>query len=200
MTDIDAILEGAGERWRAAQPAPPAIDPAVFVEHGRGVRSGRRWDRRSFTAAAAGLAAVVLVGAVALGQVHWPWQAPASPIGGRADCPVTRPGSAFVPPEPFLAEPPANYGGAWFGTPALWVLLGSDGETWPHGLTGPPAPVRQKTFWWSADWDPEEELEPAITVTGTRAGRRRLVPGGRSRDERERRFRDGHACRGRGAG
>ncbi len=118
-------------------------------------------------AAATGLAAVVLVGAVALGQVHWPWQAPASVVGGRAECAVTRPAAAFVPPPPFLAEPPQNYGGAWFGTPALWVLLRDDGETWRHGLADPALPLPQKTFWWSADWDPATELEPAITVTGT---------------------------------
>jgi len=174
MTDIDTILEGAGERWRAAQPAPPAIDPAVFVDRGR-------WSRRpwSLVAAAAGLAAVVIVGAVALGEAQLgPGPTPVPGVGGRAGCAVTRPGAAFVPPSPFLAEPPENYGGAWFGTPALWVLLRSDGETWRHNPYHPPAPVSQKTFWWSAAWKPDDEPQPAITVTGTQLdGDRSFVTG-----------------------
>jgi hypothetical protein len=46
-------------------------------------------------------------------------------------------------------------------------MLDRDGEVWPfepRGSTGIP----QKTFWWSADWSPDEEPEPAITVVGTR--------------------------------
>jgi hypothetical protein len=46
-------------------------------------------------------------------------------------------------------------------------MLDRDGEVWPfepRGSTGIP----QKTFWWSVNWSPEEEREPAITVEGTR--------------------------------
>jgi hypothetical protein len=47
-------------------------------------------------------------------------------------------------------------------------MLDHDGEVWaqsalPHG----PGGLTQKTFWWSADRSPQDDLVPAITVTGT---------------------------------
>ena len=50
----------------------------------------------------------------------------------------------------------------------LWVSLAVAGEAWgPPGL-GRSFPIPQKTFWWSADWLPDAEPQPAISVTGTR--------------------------------
>lgn len=85
-------------------------------------------------------------------------------------CEVTRPDPAFVPPRPFLATPPADYEGAWYGSAALWTMLRDGGDVW-----GPwvrlDGGLPQKTFWWSAAWVPQAELEPAITVVGRRIDR-----------------------------
>ncbi len=81
------------------------------------------------------------------------------------DCLITRPLTPLVPPSPAPHRPPAYYDAAWFGTLALWTMISREGELWtdlPHGPDG----FSQKTFWWSADWDPQTEPEPAITVSG----------------------------------
>jgi hypothetical protein len=89
-------------------------------------------------------------------------------------CHVTHPEPAFVPPGPdipegrFVATPPAYYEGAWYGTAHLWTMLHRDGEVWGPWLIVQPPGLPAKTFWWSADWVPQDELEPAITVTGRR--------------------------------
>jgi len=86
------------------------------------------------------------------------------------DCPVTRPTRPFVPPAGYLSEPPSAYASEWFGTADLWTMLDRDGETWADLPSGPDG-FSQKTFWWSANWSPQEEPEPAITVEGTRLDR-----------------------------
>ena len=46
-------------------------------------------------------------------------------------------------------------------------MLSRDGETWldlPHGPDG----FGQKTFWWSADFNVNLELQPALAVSGRR--------------------------------
>jgi len=46
-------------------------------------------------------------------------------------------------------------------------MLRRAGEVWynlPRATDG----FGQKTFWWSADWDVANELQPAISVTGRR--------------------------------
>jgi hypothetical protein len=85
------------------------------------------------------------------------------------DCKVTRPIPAFVPPSGYLTTPPDRYGSSWFGSAALWTMIDKDGEVWrqsslPHNPDG----LTQKTFWWSVNWPSRAELEPAITVAGTR--------------------------------
>ena len=90
-----------------------------------------------------------------------------------APCHVTRPEPAFVPPGPyipegrFVAAPPAYYEGAWYGTAHLWTMLDRDGEVWGPWVRQDDG-LPQKTFWWSADWVPQDEPEPAITVMGRR--------------------------------
>ncbi len=176
MNDIDSILEAAGERWRASQRNPPEIDAATLAAR------GRRSPGSLIMVSVTGAALVLAIGAAAMQLGILPGvgglapgaggpqlsQTKASQGGGEA-CNVTRPIPPFVPPPPYLAAPPPNYGTEWFGTRALWKMLDPDGEVWrqsslPHG----PAGLTQKTFWWSADWSPDAEPEPAIMVVGTR--------------------------------
>jgi hypothetical protein len=92
------------------------------------------------------------------------------PIGSATTavaCDPTRPKPAFRAPRPALATPPADYHSSWFGTARLWTMLDAGGETWRH-LPPSAAGLAQKTFWWSSDWAPRDEPEPAMTVTGRR--------------------------------
>ena len=82
---------------------------------------------------------------------------------------ITKPTQAFVPPTsyPAPARPPDYYRSAWYGTAKLWTLLRRDGEVWsglPHDAHG----FGQKTFWWSARFDVNRELQPGIAVEGRR--------------------------------
>jgi hypothetical protein len=184
MNDIDALLHGAGERWRATQSDPPAVDPAVFAVRARPPVAP------VLRIASAGLVAVVVVGLVAVavglgggqrvggpppgGTAPGPSVAEAgpspTPVASPAapTCDVTRPTERFVPPDGYPAEPPSRYGAAWYGTAALWTMLDPDGEIWAHLPTDPDGRLSQKTFWWSSDWVPEADPEPDITVVGTR--------------------------------
>ena len=160
MNDIDTLLTEAGERWRAAQPMAPQVDRRRLTEPG----PARPWFRPLVPVAAA--AVIMLVGAVALQGERLGWFG--TGVGaGRDACAVTRPTATFVPPDPYPAVPPAAYGSAWYGTADLWAMLAVDGEVWTPD-PAQPLPFTQKTFWWSADWDPATEYTPAITVTGTR--------------------------------
>jgi hypothetical protein len=82
-------------------------------------------------------------------------------------CAVTRPEPVFMPPAPFLPTPPASYDGSWYGTAHLWTMLHPRGEVWGPWVRQDSG-LPQKTFWWSSDWVPQDELQPAITVTGRR--------------------------------
>ena len=82
-------------------------------------------------------------------------------------CDPTRPEPVFRAPRPAPAAPPAYYKSSWYGSAHLWTMLDTKGETWRH-LPQSAAGLAQKTFWWSSDWAPRAEPEPAITVTGRR--------------------------------
>jgi hypothetical protein len=82
-------------------------------------------------------------------------------------CQPTRPRPSFTAPPPAPAKPPTHYGSDWFGSEDLWAMLERDGETW-SGLPRNNGYYGQKTFWWSANWPFNEELEPRITVSGRR--------------------------------
>ena len=183
MNDIDALLRDAGERWRATQPAPGRVDPAMFVS------TPRRFAVSWMTAAAAvvTLATVFVlgfqfgrspgVGGQPLGGPSAePSVAMASPPGAARSpslspdavaCDVTRPDPIFVPPAGYLREPPRSHGTEWYGSAGLWTLLDRDGEVW-RDLPVSPEGLTQKTVWWSANWTPEAELEPDIIVSGRR--------------------------------
>lgn len=176
MDDIDKLLDEAGERWRASQPAPAASNPA-FLRPDTGSGAGRLLG--SFAAGAAGAALILVTVGMANQLGFWPsFNEPNSgtalPEGGASTpaadgdtgCSVTRPDPAFVAPSPYPPSPP-NERAAWFGTPQLWTMLEADGEVWDAANTS--FPVLIKTFWWSSNWaGMTEEQEPTITVVATR--------------------------------
>ncbi len=85
-----------------------------------------------------------------------------------ADCPVTRPPEdVFVPPAPYPAKLPPEYAGQfWYGTPALWTMLGDDGiwNSLPLGAAG----YSQKVFWWRQGYSMDAEPIPQLKVSGKR--------------------------------
>ncbi len=84
---------------------------------------------------------------------------PSPSAATAADCRPTEARAAFVPPPPFAKQPAAVHDSRWFGTPSLWTMLRPGDK--PDGLS-------QKLFWWSADWAPDTEPNPAITVVARR--------------------------------
>ncbi len=81
-------------------------------------------------------------------------------------CPVTQPpDSPFTPPPPYPPTSPST-DEFWYGTAALWTMLGIDG-TWrrlPQQDTG----YVQKIAWWREGYDILAEPQPNLTVTGRR--------------------------------
>jgi hypothetical protein len=151
MDDTDRLLHEAGERWRASQPPPPGINMSSLEAQSR--RSG---GFPNLLAGVVGAALVLAIAVIAVPRAFSP-----------GSCAVTRPDPPFVAPSPHLESAPASYGSAWFGSAQLWTMLNYEGEVWAQLPKGPDG-FGQKTFWWSADWRPGDEPEPAITVTGTR--------------------------------
>ena len=175
MNDIEALLLDAGERWRASQPPPTAVDHVRFVD------TPRTLAFTTVPAALTAIAAVALVAVVGL-QFGGPGMtgggpaiaspepsdavaSPSEPDPMPPDCDPTKPVPAFVPPEGELTAPPP--GTQWFGRAALYTALDPDGEVW-RALPESPSGFTQKTVWWSVDWRPDEEPEPDIFVTGER--------------------------------
>ena len=185
--DIDRLLVDAGDRWRAAQRPARSIDPALFT-----VGHARASSERRGIATPLALAGVVVavVASFAFGRLTAPGpnvgrgpaepdvagaspSASVSPIpssspASAAACDVTRPDPVFVPPTPFLRTPPPNNASDWYGSDHLWTMLAYGGEVWQGWVAATPPVLPQKTFWWSADWKPDDEPEPTIIVTGRR--------------------------------
>jgi hypothetical protein len=89
-------------------------------------------------------------------------------VGSQDACPLTippRPG--FVPPKPYPSQAPDLYQAVWYGTEALWTMVGPEGEVW-EGLPKNRGMFTQKTFWWSDGYSWKDEPTPSITVTGRR--------------------------------
>lgn len=152
------------------------VDSAINEQPGRSERVPRSRRRLAAVAGAAIVLAIVVLAVFAPPQVA-PVHPPADPGRGvvgqaalpsRSTCAVTRPDPVFVPPSPFLAAPPAAYASSWYGTAHLWTMLARDGEVWEGWVAATPPVLPQKTFWWSADWRPGAEPEPAIAVVGRR--------------------------------
>jgi hypothetical protein len=157
MKDVDRLLHETGAQWRAGQPEPPGVDLTRWTAG----RDRPAWTTRLLVAAGAAL--VLVVGVATLRPGVGPGIGSQTPA-----CEVTKP-VPFAAPSPYLASPPAVYESVWFGSRALWTILDPDGEIWaqsalPRGSGG----LTQKTFWWSADRTPQDDLVPAITVTGRR--------------------------------
>ncbi len=179
MHDVDALLQQAGERWRAAQPAPPDVDGMMFTATGPQVVPVDRSVLRTLGLAAIGVAAALVIALVAtdsrlgggVGGQSAAVSAPASAgSAGPASCAVTRPAPPFVPPRPYPSVPPDLYASDWFGSNGLWTMLDRDGEIWagaicrrtrmgsarrPSGgaLPGRPAPNRSlRSRSWAPVW------------------------------------------------
>lgn len=89
-----------------------------------------------------------------------------SPATPPPSCPVTRPPNPpFAPPAPYSATAPYPHE-FWYGTAALWTLLGDDG-TWQR-LPYYDGAYSQKVFWWRQGYNWLAEPNPPLTVTGRR--------------------------------
>ena len=83
--------------------------------------------------------------------------APTTQVISPGNCPVTVPARPYVARAPYLPQPPDYYHSVWYGNDSLWTMLDPAG-----------ASFRDKTFWWSRNFDIAAEREPLIIVTGTR--------------------------------
>jgi hypothetical protein len=82
-------------------------------------------------------------------------------------CPVTLPPNpAFIPPEPYQPEPLFK-GVFWYGSPALWTLLPTDG-IWRELPYSEETGYTQKVLFWRDGYDPAIEPQPALTLSGVR--------------------------------
>jgi len=120
-----------------------------------------------------------LTGAKALEEYRMPTDVPTAPeltatvqaeIAASippVDCPVTTVAEniPFTAPEPYSSNAPWE-GLFWFGTKGLWTALSTDG-VW-QGLPDNPQGYTQKIMWWSDLFVLEDELQPALVVTGRR--------------------------------
>ncbi len=159
---IDRDLRELGEQWRASQRPAPEVDLAALSSRGR---SGDLWP---FAAVGTLGGIALIVGGILLGpsllRGGGDESAPTATTG-TANCSPTRPDPPFDPPESYPQYPTAGKQKVWFGSASLWTMLNRDGEVWGPTIA-PPHTIEVKTFWWSADWSPNEEPEPRITVVG----------------------------------
>ena len=82
-----------------------------------------------------------------------------------ADCPLTRPHEAFIPPAPY--DTLGFEDSFWFGSSSLWTAIWSDG-IW-YGLPyNPGSGYTQKIFGWRDGYVWNEEPQPELIVTGER--------------------------------
>jgi hypothetical protein len=84
------------------------------------------------------------------------------PLLGSAQCLTTlAPNPVFVPPAPYPSSAPD--GQFWYGTDALWTLLGVDGKWDMRGNV-----YTTKLVFWRRGFDARKEPEPKLIVTGKR--------------------------------
>ena len=83
------------------------------------------------------------------------------------DCPVTTLATdpSFKAPGPYATDAPWE-NMFWYGSHGLWTALHKDG-VW-QGLPDNPTGFTQKIMWWSDLFVLENELEPALVVSGKR--------------------------------
>jgi hypothetical protein len=123
-----------------------------------------------FLVGTAGVAFIVIISGSLLGrtpQGSTVGSSTASASQPPQDCAVTRPDVPFEAPSPHPKTLPNVDGAVWYGSDHLWTMLRPAGEVW-HRLLNAPHTFTNKTFWFSVDWNPDNEPEPAITVVATR--------------------------------
>jgi hypothetical protein len=80
---------------------------------------------------------------------------------GFPNCPVTQPPQpAFTPPSPWPSLPPENQK-FWFGNAGLWTMLPFSGS-WRQ------LAISEKFWWWSEEFDVDEDETPDLKVTARR--------------------------------
>ena len=86
-------------------------------------------------------------------------------------CPVTKEyeSDIYVPPPPYPTKAPT--GSFWFGSDRLWTKVPSNGiwRMLSNSTTGG-THYSDKLFWWRADYDPNAEPEPALTIQSRQLG------------------------------
>lgn len=83
-------------------------------------------------------------------------------IAGHSDCPITAPPETpFIPPAPWPAQPPQFPNEFWFGDAGLWTVLPASGD-WRQLALG------EKFWWWSEEFDVNEDTTPDLTMTARR--------------------------------
>ena len=82
-----------------------------------------------------------------------------------ADCPLTGPHEAFIPPAPY--DTLGFEDSFWYGSSSLWTAIWNDGIWYglPNDLG---SGYTQKIFWWRDGYVWNEEPQPDLIVTGER--------------------------------
>lgn len=180
MSDIERRIADFLHEEADEAPRPDAMNERVLH---------RAKVRRAVAAVSGGLTVVLVVtaGVVTAGSLRSPSTVdPAGIATPATSAPTSRevrgcsltipPQPPFVPPSPYPSRyPNPDVPGAddkqWYGTPALWTTLESEGEVW-RDLPDEDGNGKffEKTLWWSESHSPEEGLYP-ISVTGRRLDR-----------------------------
>jgi hypothetical protein len=120
-------------------------------------RTWREHCAFGFVAGLALMAAACTSGAEGAAAPSSPTAAPPTPVNYVDDCPITIPSQPYIARAPYLAQPPAYYHSVWYGSDDLWTMVDPSGATFG-----------EKTFWWSRNFNIEDERYPQIAVTGRR--------------------------------
>jgi hypothetical protein len=189
---LDRLLVEAGDRWRAVQPGPPAIDTVWR-------RPAGSWSPRSGLLAVAA-ALVVTLTAIAIGGGGRPaplpmpvplvtkYLASASPTPTVPSfCPVT-----LHPDARPLASQTAGLSLPGFlvpyGRPDLWTTIPTSGS-WATN-TSMTGGRFIRTFWYSDRWSMTDEPSPSISVSAGRLGGGDSVTGSAAVNARSRELGD----------
>jgi hypothetical protein len=162
---LDRLLAEAGDRWRAVQPGPPAID-AVWVRP-----RSHSWVRATTLLVAAAL--VVVVGSAALGIGGRPAPTTTTAVGPSpsptvpGSCPVTlHPDGAPLASQTATLSLPGSM--VPYGQPQLWTLIPRSGSWTSSTSTTGGRFIR--TLWYSDLWSVRDEPSPSISVSAGRLG------------------------------